>query len=94
MLATPLPAPTEEDGQQQPLVPLNATLAAAAEVQRRNLNATLAAAAEVQRRDVAVMHEKVRGILATIKAGGTPLQSQHQPGQHCSPLRSSKMVPC
>ena len=79
MLATPLPAPTEEDGQQQPLVPLNATLAAAAEVQRR---------------DVAVMHEKVRGILATIKAGGTPLQSQHQPGQHCSPLRSSKMVPC
>ena len=30
------------------------------------MNATLAAAAEVQRRDIEVMHEKVSGIFATI----------------------------
>ena len=35
------------------------------------MNATLAAAAEVQRRDIEVMHEKVSGIFATIVASST-----------------------
>ena len=41
------------------------------------LNATLAAAADVRRLDIKAMHEKTSGILATIQAGNEALAKKH-----------------
>ena len=41
------------------------------------MNATLAAAAEVQRHDVQAMHEKLRGIFATLTTAGSALAKKH-----------------
>ena len=71
MAATTVAVPDEQQPQ-RPVVPLNATLCAAAAVQRL---------------DIAEMHEKVMGILATLNEGIGGQDRKEARGQVLQPLR-------